>query len=332
MRRSAWGWAALALVAPASEAAEGKPAQVAITMPSCPVLPFERGALLELLAIELRTDGVERVSEADAPATAMLHIEQPSCEAERVLLVLEDRTTGKTVGRGVDLGSVETASRTRFLALSGAELLRASWLELLVLRPLAQDTLSVAVRARVSTFVTPRPVEQSRAPALDRSAFFAGAVVRGYPSTQGGLIGGVLGGEVWLERTLLRLDLQAHRGEAFDPAGDVALTQGLVGVAWLLATAPGSVWVAGGPRLELGVGWGSGSSDLPDVKSSSGSHAVVSASAQTLLRGALSERWDLFATLEAGMTFVGLTARADGRKVGGIYGPFVATSMGVALR
>ena len=112
----------------------------------------------------------------------------------------------------------------------------------------------------------------------------------------------------------------------------MALTQGLVGVAWLLPTAPGPVRLAVGPRLEAGIGWGSGSSDQRGVNASSGKHGVMSASVQAMLSGALGERWEIFATVDAGMTFVGLTARADDRKVGGIYGPFAATAIGVAVR
>lgn len=328
--------------------AEPLPTRVSVALPGCKSLPFERTVVLELLSVELRSDGIERVAEGSTDAVAVLHIAQPDCDKAQVLLVVEDRATGKTVGRGVDLSAVDASSRARFLALSAVELLRASWLELLTLRPAAEDPLLKAVRGRVRAFLPPSepPVPPASAaplvsalppaapdppaPPARRSSLRAEALGRGYLSSQGGLLGGLVGGQIpWEERLLLRLDARASRGEAFDPLGRVTLLQ-VSGAASLLAESrSGALRFALGPQIELGAGQVQGEPSSGQVRSSSGARAVGGIAAVGALSGAVSDHIELLGSIEAGTTFLGLTAQADGRHVAGMRGAFLGITLGL---
>lgn len=324
--------------------AEPLPTRVSVALPSCKSLPFERTVVLELLSVELRSDGIERVAEGSADAVAVLHIEQPDCDNAQVLLVVEDRATGKTVGRGVDLSAVDASSRARFLALSAVELLRASWLELLTLRPAAEDPLLKAVRGRVRAFLPPSepPVPPASAappvsappdppaPPARRSSLRAEALGRGYLSSQGGLLGGLVGGQIpWEERLLLRLDARASRGEAFDPLGRVTLLQVSGAVSLLTESRSGALRFALGPQIELGAGQVQGEPSSGQVRSSSGARAVGGIAAVGALSGAVSNHIELLGSIEAGTTFLGLTAQADGRHVAGMRGAFLGITLGL---
>jgi hypothetical protein len=328
------------LLAPAAALASEGPSRVAVVLPSCAPLPFEKASLIELLSIELRADGVEHVEEADTQSTAVIRVELPACDAARVVLVLEDRATGKTVGRGVELGAIEPAARPRFLALSAAELLRASWLELLVLRPSAQDSISRAVRARVSAYLPPRaplPDPAASAPAAPRPAappeppswsLSLGAATRGYPSVLGGLFGGVIGARWAHPNQLLLVDAHALHGDTSLAIGSIAMTQLSLGGAWLLRSTPGPVSLGVGPRVEAGLGQASGHATLDRVVASTQRHAVVSASLCGLVTGSSIGSWSPWLAVDAGYTLVGLTALADDRREIGLFGAFLEASLG----
>lgn len=314
---------------------EGALARVAVTLSSCETYPFEARALESLLSLELRTDGIERASVGET--RAVLHVDLPSC-GNAVLLVLEDRVTGKTVGRAVDVGSVEPAARARFLALSSVELLRASWLELLLQRRGSPDPLVKAVRARVTKAIDTPSARSASPPAApepartdDRPRVFGGTSVRAYPAWQGGLLGVTVGvdlpaGRVWS----WRFDAHGLRGEAFDALGDVTLWHASAGATLLAGTAEGLVRLHVGPRLEVGAGLVTGQTSAANVIASSGGGLTASAGSIALLSGRVTPTLRVFGSIEAGVTLAGVTATADGRKVGGLAGPFGEATVGVA--
>lgn len=359
MRRAARAAASvaglLALGAAGARAEEKAPALVAVALPSCATPPFERVALRELLAIELRSDGVERVVDDPTGAMATLRIEQPACEQPRLVLVLEDRTTGKTVGRSLDLATTEPSARARLVALSSAELLRASWLELLSLRPGAQDPVVQAVRARALSLLPPVPSPASSTPPAssappppvapppsdrpspavlpasppERVRWQLGGVARGYPASQASLAGAFVGLDLPLHPALaLRLDARGMLGEAFDVLGKVSLRQASLVAALRLQTAPGAVRFGVGPQVELGAGQVEGTEPTAGVTTSSGTRGVFSAALVGEVRGGSLGGMELLGSCEGGVTGVGLTAQADGRRVSGLIGPFLGVSLG----
>jgi hypothetical protein len=328
-------------------AASDRPTAVGLALPGCPALPFERASFLELLAIELRADGVEQVKEEGASTIALLRVEQPDCAQPRLQLVLEDRTTGKTVGRAVDLGSIEGNARARFLALSGAELLRASWMELVALRPAAEDPLTRAVRARLQAMLPPLPAPPAPAPAPTpaplperappeqpapsrQGAWWFGVSSRSYPATQGAMLGGSLGGQVpWREALRWRFEARGLAGEAFDPLGTVRLRQ-LSGLAALQVELGTSTLRLGvGPQIEVGLAQLRGEPAAPGARGTSETRPVATLGAATTLAGQLTRRLAAQSHLELGHTLAGLTAAADGRRVAGLRGVFLGLGVGM---
>ncbi len=319
------------------------PVTIAVTRPPCPGLPYNAAALDDLLAIELRADGVERVATV-AGALAVLHIEQPSCEAPALELVLEDRATGKTVGRAVNLAPIEVGARARWLALEAAELVRASWLELVLQRPDATDRLTVAVRTRLARALPPRPwtppspsvpatvTSPPVEPSWSDVSVWAGVSARSYSAWQGGLLGGALGVVLpWSPHWTWMLDARMLRGEAFDALGSVTMWQLSAGGSLLAGTAPAAIRLHVGPHVYLGAGQVAGHAEVDNVNVSTGTRLIGSMGALGMLTGTLSRSWGIWTSIEAGSTLLGVTARADGRKVGGLAGPYLEATVGVSL-
>lgn len=153
---------------------------------------------------------------------------------------------------------------------------------------------------------------------------------RGHPASQAGLLGVQFGVQVpWGERLSWRVDARVLRGEAFDPLGTVGLFQASGTAALLVRGGSGPLRLAVGPQVEVGVGRVSGESDAQGVSANSGSRAVVSGAAVGQLAGAVSDAVRLLGSVEIGATAVGLTARADGRRVAGLQGVFLGAALGV---
>lgn len=103
------------------------------------------------LAIELGTEQPVAPSEVTGKSLARVRCPDPEYP-EHVELYVDDKVTAKSLSRSVDLGLSDPAVRPRLLALALAELLFASWAELLLtpqpkVPPLAAPVLPATRRA-----------------------------------------------------------------------------------------------------------------------------------------------------------------------------------------
>src|SRR5262245_8737810 len=105
------------------------PALLALALGGCPIVPAAE--VQNMVAVELRRAVLpfdEATPNAGAPpATTIVRV---GCAELRAAIRVEDRLTGKTVERTVDLGAAAPVARPHLLALSIVELLAASWVEL----------------------------------------------------------------------------------------------------------------------------------------------------------------------------------------------------------
>jgi hypothetical protein len=143
------------------------------------------------------------------------------------------------------------------------------------------------------------------------------------------MLGGWIGAWIpWGERTSVRLDGRVSQGEAFDPLGTVALLQASGAAALLLSTAAGGVRLSAGPQVEVGAGRVRGEAASDGVSARSGTRGLASVGALGQLAGEAGPL-GLVGSVELGTTVVGLTARADGRKVAGLQGVYLGAALGV---
>lgn len=125
------GWWSLVL-APLWAAAQTvtDAARVTTVVDAC--VPIDIELFHRLLAIELGTSIQYSPDAAQAPDVAKVRV---SCTAFGVELQLSDSVTRKAMQRAVELPQVEVAARTRLLALTVAEFVVASWVELQLAKP-----------------------------------------------------------------------------------------------------------------------------------------------------------------------------------------------------
>ena len=167
LRRGAWLLLlCIVLAAPRALAQQmpALPTGVRIVLATCDRI-VNRAALLEQLRIELLSTGVVDIEVVD-PDTgagsraqekeriATLQVYYPECDDSGGLVNLRitDRLTAKYVERTLVVSDVSAEARSRAVALAIVELLRASWLELVISQgPGEGESSSDAVRNRLVT-------------------------------------------------------------------------------------------------------------------------------------------------------------------------------------
>jgi hypothetical protein len=171
MRITAWLLCLPLLVAAEVASAQQMPALptgVRIVLASCDALVL-RKALLEQLRIELLSTGVVEIevvdpdtgtgSQVQSDRIATLQVYYPECDdtAGLVNLRISDRLTAKYVERTLVVSDLHAEARPRAVALAIVELLRASWLELVIAqRPGESPEPSDTVRNRLVTHLKER--------------------------------------------------------------------------------------------------------------------------------------------------------------------------------
>lgn len=105
-------------------------ARVTTVVDAC--VPIDIEQFHRVLAIELGTSIQYSAGAAKAPDAATIHV---SCSSAGITLQLSDSVTRKSMSRAVELPQVEVAARTRLLALTVAEFVVASWVELQLAKP-----------------------------------------------------------------------------------------------------------------------------------------------------------------------------------------------------
>jgi hypothetical protein len=119
-----------------------------------PCVPLDRDKFEYLLNIEL---GAEPSASESAQTAATLSL---SCSENLIVLSVQDEVTHKVVTRLVDPAAVDPSARARLMALTAAELVLASWMEVRMeprpVIPPAGPPPASALQARASELVEPQ--------------------------------------------------------------------------------------------------------------------------------------------------------------------------------
>jgi hypothetical protein len=359
-------WLSSLAVAAHAQQMPALPTGVRIVLATCDrIVPKQ--ALLEQLRIELLSTGVVDIEVVDpdtgaarsaqkAERIATLQVYFPECEddAGMVNLRISDRLTAKYVERALVVTDVTRDARPRAVALAIVELLRASWLELVIAQgPGEGDDSSNAVRNRLVSHLkqttdneTPDGDEEdpSRASARERELRLASndAAVeerwkkkrlewlgggRLYPQGGGGDLSTMVKLSIALNR-VLRLHtgaLAAGGGLNADKKINAFEAAGVIGMS-----------IAGGtqPEVEVAsiceVGWSrmSGQS-IKDV-----SRVAAVGTLLATVRTPVSRGVDVIAGVQAGFVLSPVVVKTGAGKTekiaGGQEGPVIGVVVGLA--
>jgi hypothetical protein len=327
--------------------ARGAPARVILRRSPCEVLSLEETAFARLIGIELAADGVTDVNLVDAAApiprepTAALAILslEGGCDASApITVVIDDAATDKSVRRIVDLGDLPREARARALSLAAAELLRASWAELVLPgapppRAPVPPLIRAVAAARVARPSRP-PLAAPSPPSLDRPRPRFDAMIEGrlFFGTGLGMVGGRLGASIPLPSApllRLRFDAGAAHGGAVDPLGEVNLWLASGALGLRVGVGAASAWIEAGPRLELGAGFAEGRA-RPGFVEHRGATLVAMASMTATGGLRLGAHVACSLELELGPVLRGFTATADARTPAAVGGLLGTTRLGLA--
>lgn len=337
------------------------PSGVRIVLGTCESIVQKR-ALLDQLRIELLSTGVVDIEVVD-PETgssghsanteriATLQVYYPECDdtASLVNLRISDRLTAKYVERTLVVSDVNADARPRAVALAIVELLRASWLELVIAQsPSGDKGASDTVRNRLVSRLKeatdtdeekPKPtrkemlaaLELARSEALEerwqktRLEWLGGG--RFYPDGDSGDLSTMVKLSFALNRRL-RLHtgaLAAGGGVNAEDDINIFAAAGVLGVS-----------VAGGsnPEVEVAsifeVGWARLSGpEIADV-----SRVAAIGTLQGTLRTPVAAGVDAIVGLQAGYVLSPVVLKtgsgAERRIVGGLEGPVIGVVIGLA--
>jgi hypothetical protein len=334
------------------EAPTAMPARARVFLPACELPLFDTEALLGSLRLELLGSGVELIAADGAPeddSLALLAVEAPGCEPQRLTLRVERPSTGRSATREVDLTDRPPTDWGRVLALSIAELLRGSWAGLaeeedarptyeaaaeepvIAAQPIDEAELRRRVREAVAEIEARRRV--SRWPD-HRALIGARLELSMLPVHDCGLFGGALLGDVRLARSVplyLGVDAGYRRGGGSDALGRVVTQTAAGGLELRYQGETRRLRGGLGPRLELGWSRIEGEPiDSAHVGQRADGFALTLGLAAAL-QVRLSQRLWMVVGLSLGYVLVGLDALSTEHHVGGVAGPVLSTSLGLAF-
>jgi hypothetical protein len=317
----------LALSFFAADARADVPASVSVASPGCPSV-VDDAALVRQLRIELGTDGVREVASPESKdVLARIRVDAAcSPNATDVDVTIEDIATKKNVRRTFSISGVPLEARPRVLSLAVAELLRASWAELVVTDAPAPKTvppeivlhLTERIERRESRSALPTNVALT----LDTQLFPAyGSVVAG-PSVGVSIPFGASAFRV-------RADARAAFGRASDVLGKVNL--GLFGgsVGFMLAGGGRDVQAELGPMFAVDYGSVSGQ-PRSGATGSSGGDVVLTPAIGTRVGVHLGGGFWTVVGIEGGVVLHNLEVTAAERTAAGFGGPTLGAKVGAA--
>jgi hypothetical protein len=355
-----------ALVAVASRAAAVPATTVSISAPPCIAVPFDRGALVELLGVELRAFGVTSVhiaapDGATPPTSSLLAsvtLSPPVCDpsVSEMTIRVVDRASSKTVERRMVVSDIAPPERPRALAIAIAELLSASLaeLELQGAPPPAVEVPPAVHRVLVGSIVVPkedprldaalraetvraakdneekekagRRADQERAPAVDLAVF-----ARAFPSRSTALLGGMgmvrfRGGEHFV----MRVGGDAAFGDTDVTNGSVAtnaVTAGFVAAY----TTDGPAELDLGPAVHVGYAWASGTPANTATIGRTTGNALVLAAASATLRVHTESNWVGLVGVDLGYTLLGVSFFSDNLRAAGTGGALLGLRAGAGV-
>ncbi len=355
------GTALLCFAAPAgAQDMPALPKGVRLVLSRCDMI-VARKPLLDQLRIELLSTGVIEIDLVDpekgtsretpqAERIATVQVYFPECDdsAGLVNLRVSDRLTAKYVERSLLVSDIAKSVRPRAIALAIVELLRASWLELVLHDDQFEDgAAEVDVRARLVTRLKERTIEDEaprESPAAQAAAIEAArraqeerelddrwgkarlewlAGARIFPQGGAGDLSTIVSGSLALNRRMrLHIGGVAAGGGISDKDGDVNSFEGAGRVALGLGGGS-SPEIEVAPCVEVGYGKLSG-----DIEDKGGTIAI--GSIQAIMRTVVTKGVDALVGVQGGYVIAPLEVKRDGDLVGGIKGPMLGITAGLS--
>jgi hypothetical protein len=280
---------------------------------------------------KVNADEVERLAAielAHAPQDVAI-VAHVGCEKGLIALTVDDPVTRKTLGRKLDLASTPPRGRARTLALALAELIEASWSELLLPPPRVAAAGPAPTRAQEQA-VSAGIVERER-----ERAFRVALVGSGQRFTAGALWEWGGGARLaWVPGTFgVTADFRVGHGVNASSLGQLSVDTFGGSLAALAHAALGGVF-----GLDGGLGLRGGSATVLGKPADAASATGTSLTGPWLAPMAFLEA-GLFTRLvlvqlgvEGGLTVLGVRGRVNGAGGTGIYGPYFQLSASVGLR
>jgi hypothetical protein len=266
---------------------------------------------------------------SDDPSATLVEV---SCEDEWVRLDVLDPVSGKNLVRHVDLRQTEPSIRTRMLALSVAELVAASWIELASRRktpaPIAEarapeTSKEVALSAAERTFLPP--------PSYAIEAVFALRRMGAADLTTAG--GGARASFVHHGWLALGGDLLVEGGSADVPLGSIRTILASGSVSARLRQRTGWLAVEGGIGVRVGLAQmqGVAADVVPRPETRASTLPWAGPMAMVRLEADLPKSFILVAGIEAGRVTRAADGRVDGRTELSIDKDWIVFTVGPGL-
>ena len=314
---------------PAPASAQG----VLVQPVTCGELPWSVSAWLALLRVELAADGIE-VRAADANLTSespVVAVEPAKCDQTERTATLTFVSGDVRLTRNLDLADVEPVARPRVVAIALADLIRSG----VVARPppptaAPSEPIRLDVHIQLEAPRAPPPIVLKPPAPASSLALFAGAETRLFARGNAALLGARGGAEVRpIPEAALVIDASGLAGSARDPLGEVRETVATLGVSLLGTGGTHGASFGVGPRIEAGLGWFRGHANVPLVRASSTSAALVFFSLSAIASFPIRTPFSGFMGFDAGTSLYGFSARADEREVSNLGGPTLSVRVGL---
>jgi hypothetical protein len=294
-------------------------------------VPVDQAQLRKLLSIELGTSSAsEPPAEvaADTPTRVWVR-----CGPAGIELLLEDGLTRKTLSRVLPAEAFTQGSQTRLLALSIAELVVASWVELRLTPKPAIEPVgpppSERARASAARVVERRAPEPER----DFTDLSLGALIQGFSEQQGVLLGASLR-LTHAPFRFLALSISADTSfmDVDTELGEAAVNVTTASAAVLWRQSGGDLSLLTGPGVRGGLSHVSGEPATGSGLRGKSFYAPIGG-AFWLGRGtlALSTAFELALDLELGLTTVPASGEARREVVLALDGVWFTAALGLGL-
>lgn len=325
------GATALAAIG-AGRPSEGLP--VAIAVNGCPDIPLS--IVHRVVTAELHAMVTEERGQTPSPDTTRADVR---CDANGLVhLRVADPVTGKTVGRTIDLAAEDPAARPRLLALSIAELIAASWIELTAnpsRPPVRSPDVTASAQTRQAVLAVTKTAPASGRPFQPMLRLeFTGAGRTFQSGALNTFGGGVALTRVHREWLTFGGGVVAEHGRKQTPLGTVTALLASAVVQTSLRRNFGRVAIESGLGARVGITQFSGTPEGASVMADRG--VLRAAWGGPLLCGQVHVRiWkalSLSVGAEAGYVMRPVVALADRRSALAIDGFWLAGTMGLAFQ
>jgi hypothetical protein len=277
--------------------------------------------------VRLELEGAT-VAEATGDAQSATRV-TVSCAGDLVALRVDDPITGKALERSVRLAGVAAPVRARIVGLAIVELVAASWIELELRTPPAEDVITSAAQRRTERAAV--AVARKRRPAPARRDLVLDAAV-GERQHENDLLLRAVEARASYRAGWLRIGVDGRY-----EAGERRLEMGTIDFdAWTGGARATGALVFDRLELEAGLGARAGAARLAgrsfiDARERSFWAPVASLYGVAMVRAWATQRWAVHIGGDGGAILAGVDATVSGQAERVLRGKFVGVTAGLAV-